>query len=73
VAGRGQPPGASLRCRFIFDSRDEGTPDRMQVLGQANGLWRCRTAHNCTEACPRAIPATQAIEDVKRELLWRRA
>jgi succinate dehydrogenase / fumarate reductase iron-sulfur subunit len=58
--------------RFIFDSRDEGTPDRMQVLGQANGLWRCRTAYNCTEACPRGIPVTQAIEDVKRELLWRR-
>ena len=59
--------------RFIFDSRDEGTPDRMQVLGQSNGLWRCRTAYNCTEACPRGIPITKAIEDVKRELLWRRA
>ena len=45
----------------------------MQVLGQSNGLWRCRTAYNCTEACPRGIPITKAIEDVKRELLWRRA
>lgn len=59
--------------RFIFDSRDQGTEARMQVLNQANGLWRCRTAYNCTEACPRDIPVTRAIEEVKRELLWRRA
>ncbi len=59
--------------RFIFDSRDQGTEERMQVLSQSNGLWRCRTAYNCTEACPRDIPVTQAIEEVKRELLWRRA
>ncbi len=59
--------------RFIFDSRDQGTENRMQVLNQANGLWRCRSAYNCTEACPRDIPVTRAIEEVKRELLWRRA
>lgn len=59
--------------RFIFDSRDEGASERLEVLNQANGLWRCRTAYNCTEACPRDIPVTKAIEEVKRELLWRRA
>jgi len=59
--------------RFIFDSRDQGTAQRLQVLNQTNGLWRCRTAYNCTEACPRDIPVTRAIEEVKRELLWRTA
>ena len=59
--------------RFIFDSRDQGTAERLSVLNQANGLWRCRTAYNCTEACPRDIPITKAIEEVKRELLWRKA
>ena len=59
--------------RFIFDSRDQGAGQRLDVLNKANGLWRCRTAYNCTEACPRDIPVTQAIEEVKRELLWRRA
>ncbi|MDZ7703473.1 MAG: succinate dehydrogenase iron-sulfur subunit [Trueperaceae bacterium] len=57
--------------RFIFDSRDQGTDERLNVLNQSNGLWRCRTAYNCTEACPRGIPVTQAIEEVKKELLWR--
>lgn len=59
--------------RFIFDSRDEGADERLSVLNQSNGLWRCRTAYNCTEACPRDIPVTKIIEEVKRELLWRKA
>lgn len=72
--GRYLGPAAIVNAhRFIFDSRDQGTDERMQVLNQANGLWRCRTAYNCTEACPRDIPITKAIEEVKRELLWRRA
>ncbi len=72
--GRYLGPAAIVNAhRFIFDSRDQGAAQRMEVLNQANGLWRCRTAYNCTEACPRDIPITQAIEEVKRELLWRRS
>lgn len=72
--GRYLGPAAIVNAhRFIFDSRDQGTEARMQVLNTANGLWRCRTAYNCTEACPRGIPVTRQIEEVKRELLWRRA
>ncbi|MEJ2667772.1 MAG: succinate dehydrogenase iron-sulfur subunit [Deinococcales bacterium] len=72
--GRYLGPAAIVNAhRFIFDSRDQGTDQRLQVLNQVNGLWRCRTAYNCTEACPRGIPVTQAIEEVKREVLWRRS
>lgn len=72
--GRYLGPAAIVNAhRFIFDSRDQGTEERLQVLNQVNGLWRCRTAYNCTEACPRGIPVTQAIEEVKREVLWRRS
>ena len=70
--GRYLGPAAIVNAhRFIFDSRDQGSEQRLQVLNQSNGLWRCRTAYNCTEACPRDIPITQAIEEVKREVLWR--
>jgi succinate dehydrogenase / fumarate reductase iron-sulfur subunit len=72
VNGRYLGPAAIVNAhRFIFDSRDKGTDQRLEVLNQPNGLWRCRTAYNCTEACPRDIPVTKAIEDVKRALLWR--
>ncbi|MEJ2357682.1 MAG: succinate dehydrogenase iron-sulfur subunit [Deinococcales bacterium] len=72
--GRYIGPAAIVNAhRFIFDSRDHGAEQRLQALNQVNGLWRCRTAYNCTEACPRGIPVTQAIEEVKREVLWRRS
>jgi len=56
--------------RFIFDSRDEGAEERLAVLNSRNGVWRCRTVFNCTDACPRDIEITRAIEDVKRTLLF---
>jgi len=72
--GRYIGPAAIVNAhRFIFDSRDQGSNERLEVLNGLNGLWRCRTAYNCTEACPRGIPVTQSIEEVKRELLFRRA
>jgi succinate dehydrogenase / fumarate reductase iron-sulfur subunit len=58
--------------RFIFDSRDEAAADRLDILNQRSGVWRCRTAFNCSEACPRDIKVTQAIEEVKRAILYNR-
>jgi succinate dehydrogenase / fumarate reductase iron-sulfur subunit len=46
--------------RFIFDSRDD-----------KEGVWRCRTTFNCTEACPRGIEVTKAIQEVKRAMITR--
>ena len=58
--------------RFIFDSRDQGADERLGMLNTRNGVWRCRTVFNCTDACPRDIEITRAIEDVKRTLLFGR-
>jgi succinate dehydrogenase / fumarate reductase iron-sulfur subunit len=59
--------------RFVFDSRDQGTDERLEILNDREGVWRCRTTFNCTEACPRGIEITKAIAEVKRALLFRRA
>jgi len=59
--------------RFIFDSRDEGKDERLNVLNTGEGVWRCRTIFNCVEACPRGINVTRAIGEVKKELLFRKA
>ncbi len=56
--------------RFIFDSRDQGGAERLRILNTQSGVWRCRTVFNCTEACPRGIEVTKAIEEVKRALLF---
>jgi succinate dehydrogenase / fumarate reductase, iron-sulfur subunit len=54
--------------RFIYDSRDHGAAERLKVMGDPDGVWRCRTIFNCTLACPRDIQITKAIADVKNTL-----
>lgn len=59
-------PAAIVQAhRFIFDTRDEGAKERLEVLAEPNGVWRCRTIFNCTPACPRGIQVTRAIGEVK--------
>jgi succinate dehydrogenase / fumarate reductase iron-sulfur subunit len=55
--------------RFVFDSRDQAGDERLDILNQRSGVWRCRTAFSCSEACPRGIKVTQAIQEVKRAIL----
>jgi succinate dehydrogenase / fumarate reductase iron-sulfur subunit len=59
--------------RFIFDSRDQAGAERAHVINSREGVWRCRTVFNCTDACPRGIQVTNAMEEVKRKLLFDRA
>jgi len=62
-------PAAIVQAhRFIFDSRDEAAADRLAVLSEPDGVWRCRTIYNCTPACPREIPVTRLIAEVKGEV-----
>ena len=62
-------PAAIVQAhRFLFDSRDQGAAERLGVLNEASGVWRCRTIFNCTEACPRGINVTKAIGQVKQLL-----
>jgi len=55
--------------RFIFDSRDEEAKVRLDILNDKEGVWRCRTTFNCTDACPRGIEVTKAIAEVKRAVM----
>jgi len=62
-------PAAIVQAhRFIFDSRDNGAEERLDVVGDSFGVWRCRTVYNCTSACPREIEVTKAIAEVKTVL-----
>lgn len=62
-------PAAIVQAhRFIFDSRDRAGQERLKILSQQMGVWSCRTAFNCTNACPREIKVTQAIGEVKRAI-----
>lgn len=68
--GRYLGPAAIVNAhRFVFDSRDEAAGERLEILADEMGVWRCRTAFNCTEACPREIHITKAIAEVKQAII----
>ena len=54
--------------RFIIDSRDQAHEERLEIMADADGVWRCRTVFNCVEACPRGINVTRAIMEVVGEI-----
>ena len=54
--------------RFIFDSRDKAAAERLKILNEVWGVFRCHTVFNCTLACPREIQITKAIGEVKMAL-----
>jgi succinate dehydrogenase / fumarate reductase iron-sulfur subunit len=59
-------PAAIVQAhRFIFDSRDHGAGERLTVLNDRMGIWRCHDIYNCTDACPREIEVTKALGEVK--------
>jgi succinate dehydrogenase / fumarate reductase iron-sulfur subunit len=59
--------------RFIFDSRDDAADERLEILADKDGVWRCRTIFNCSDACPRGIHITQAILEVSSRIVERHA
>jgi succinate dehydrogenase / fumarate reductase iron-sulfur subunit len=62
-------PAAIVQAhRFIFDSRDTAADERIAVLDNRTGVWRCRTIYNCTECCPRDIEVPRLIGEVKKAI-----
>lgn len=58
--------------RWISDSRDEATGERLDELEDPFKLYRCHTIMNCAEACPKDLNPAKAIADIKRLLVKRR-
>ncbi|HCY64382.1 MAG TPA: succinate dehydrogenase iron-sulfur subunit [Oxalobacteraceae bacterium] len=62
------PAGLLQAYRFIVDSRDQATTDRLEVLNDVYRLYRCRTIMNCTEVCPKGLEPSRAIEKIRLRL-----
>jgi len=65
-------PAALLAAyRWIVDSRDEATGERLDALDDPFRLYRCHTIMNCTEACPKDLNPARAIAEIKKLLVAR--
>ena len=66
-------PAALLNAyRWIIDSRDEATGERLDQLEDPFKLYRCHTIMNCTSACPKGLNPAQAIGEIKKLMVERR-
>ncbi len=62
-------PAALVRAfRYLFDSRDEASAERIALLNQKDGVWGCETKWKCTEVCPKEIPVTKQIGQIKKRI-----
>ncbi len=57
--------------RFINDSRDENTGERLDDLEDPFKLYRCHTIMNCTKACPKGLNPAKAIAEIKQLIIKR--
>jgi len=58
--------------RFMRDSRDNADEERLRLVGQMHGIWRCHTIFSCQEVCPKDLDPTGAIADLKRRSIKRK-
>ncbi len=59
--------------RWLADSRDENTEERLNQLDDAFKLYRCHTIMNCTDTCPKGLNPAKAIAETKKLLVNRKA
>jgi succinate dehydrogenase / fumarate reductase iron-sulfur subunit len=55
--------------RFYFDEREgaDARERRLELLQEEHGVWQCHTQFSCTTVCPKDIPITEEIQELKRE------
>lgn len=63
-------PAALLQAsRFVVDSRDDSTRERLENLNDAYSLFRCRSIMNCADSCPKGLNPNKAISDIRAEMM----
>jgi succinate dehydrogenase / fumarate reductase iron-sulfur subunit len=65
-------PAALLQAyRWLIDSRDEATGDRLDNLEDPFRLYRCHTIMNCAKVCPKGLNPAKAIAEIKKMMITR--
>jgi succinate dehydrogenase/fumarate reductase-like Fe-S protein len=55
--------------RWIEDSRDELTKERLEALDDSFKLYRCHTIMNCSKTCPKGLNPGKAVASIKKKVL----
>ncbi|MCA1769624.1 MAG: hypothetical protein LC652_06590 [Halomonas sp.] len=71
INGKNGPAGLIQAYRFLIDSRDTATEERLAELDDPFSVFRCRQIANCTWVCPKGLNPMRAIGHIKVMLLTR--
>lgn len=63
------PQGLAQAYRYVADNRDEGKDDRLKIVDQSHGIWRCHFAGSCSHVCPKGVDPAMAIQLLRGYLL----
>ncbi|MDE1826567.1 MAG: succinate dehydrogenase iron-sulfur subunit [Thaumarchaeota archaeon] len=63
------PQGLAQAYRYTADNRDQGKKDRLKIVDQSHGIWRCHFAGSCSDVCPKGVDPAMAIQLLRGYLL----
>ena len=65
------PAAIALARRYNLDSRDEGTKERLPIIGGSEGIWECSFVGECSVVCPKGVDPAKAIQQTKLDTAMR--
>ncbi|HJU13191.1 MAG TPA: succinate dehydrogenase iron-sulfur subunit [Candidatus Nitrosotalea sp.] len=63
------PQGLAQAYRYTADNRDKGKNERLKIVDQSHGIWRCHFAGSCSNVCPKGVDPAMAIQLLRGYLL----
>jgi succinate dehydrogenase / fumarate reductase iron-sulfur subunit len=63
------PQGLAQAYRYVADNRDDGKKERLKIIDQSHGIWRCHFAGSCSHVCPKGVDPAMAIQLLRGHLL----
>mgnify|MGYP003624025973 FL=1 len=63
------PQGLAQAYRYVADNRDQGKDERLKIVDDSHGIWRCHFAGSCSHVCPKGVDPAMAIQFLRGYLL----
>ena len=63
------PQALAQAYRYVADTRDKGKDDRLKIIDESHGIWRCHFAGSCSQVCPKGVDPAMGIQLLRGYLL----
>ena len=63
------PQALAQAYRYVADNRDKGKDDRLKIIDDSHGIWRCHFAGSCSQVCPKGVDPAMGIQLLRGYLL----